>query len=84
MLVSYPCVFYYDAETNSYTAAIHDLDLFVEGDTVEEAFENAKKLLTSFLKYAKKFDEEINEPTPFEEVKKNNNNIVCLVDAQVN
>lgn len=83
MLVSYPCVFYYDADSNSYTAAIHDLELFAEGATVEEAFEQAKEVLTMFLKYAKKYDEEINEPTPFEEVKKDNKNIVCLVDAQI-
>lgn len=83
MLVSYPCVFYYDAESDCYTAAIHDLELFTEGNSVEEAFARAKELLISFLKYAKKFDEEVNEPTPFEEVKKNNNNIVCLVDANI-
>ena len=57
MLVSYPCVFYYDAESNSYTAAIHDLELFVEGTTVEEAFANAKEILVTYLDYAKKYDE---------------------------
>ncbi len=83
MVVSYPCVFYYDAETNSYTAAIHDLELFVEGNTVEEAFLRAKEILNTYIKYAKKYDEELNEPTSFDEVKKNNKNIVLLVDAQI-
>ncbi len=83
MLVSYPCVFYYDAESNSYTAAIHDLELFVEGSTVEEAFANAKEILTTYLKYAKKYDEDINDPTPFDVVKQGNKNTVLLVDAQI-
>ncbi len=83
MLVSYPCVFYYDAESNSYTAAIHDLELFVEGTTVEEAFANAKEILVTYLDYAKKYDEQVNEPTPFEEVKNGNKNTVLLVDAQI-
>ena len=83
MLVSYPCVFYYDAESNSYTAAIHDLELFVEGTTVEEAFANAKEILVTYLDYAKKYDEQVNEHTPFEEVKNGNKNTVLLVDAQI-
>ncbi len=83
MLVSYPCVFYYDAESNTYTAAIHDLELFVEGNTVEEAFARAKEMLATYIKYAKKFDEEISDPTPFEVVKKGNKNTVLLVDAQI-
>lgn len=83
MLISYPCVFYYDADSNSYTAAIHDLELFAEGDTVEEAFAQIKDVLTTYLKYAKKYDEPFNEPTPFDVVKKDNKNIVCLVDAQI-
>ena len=83
MLISYPCVFYYDEESNSYTGAIHDLELFAEGETVEEAFARIKEILTTYLKYAKKYDEPVNDPTPFEEVKKNNKNIVCLVDAQI-
>ena len=83
MIVSYPCVFYYDEESETYTAGIHDLELYAEGKTVEEAFKRAKETLATYLKYAKKFDEEVTEPTPFDEVKKNNKNIVCLVDVDV-
>ncbi len=83
MLVSYPCVFYYDAESNSYTAAIHDLELFVEGNTVEEAFARAKEILVTYLKYAKKYDEDVNDPTPFDEVKNDNKNTVLLIDAEI-
>ena len=83
MLVSYPCVFYYDAESNSYTAAIHDLELVVEGNTVEEAFARAKEILVTYLKYAKKYDEDVNDPTPFDEVKNDNKNTVLLIDAEI-
>lgn len=83
MIVSYPCVFYYDDESDTYTAAIHDLELFAEGKTVEEAFARAKDVLSTYLRYAKKLDEEIAEPTPFQEVQKGNKNIVCLVDVEV-
>jgi len=83
MIVSYPCVFYYDDESDTYTAAIHDLELFAEGKTVEEAFARAKDVLSTYLKYAKKYDEEVAEPTPFDVVKKESKNIVCLVDVDV-
>jgi len=82
-IVSYPAVFYYDKDSDSFTVAFHDLDIVTEGGTIEDAFLRAKEFLQTFMNYAKKYDEEIAKPSSFEEVKKNNKNIVFLVEAHL-
>jgi len=80
---SYPAVFYKDEDEDGFTVAFHDLSLFTEGKTVEEAFLRAKEFLTAYIKYSKKYDEEIPEASSFDDVSKDNKNLVFLIDAEV-
>ena len=82
-VVSYPAVFYYDKDEDLYTAAIHDLELYVDGKTVEEAFVRAKSFLQYFLTCSQKIDEDVIPPSSFEAVSKNNKNLVMLIDVEV-
>lgn len=78
----YPAVLYKDKETDEFTIAIHDLGIITEGKTVEDAFINARDHLTAMFECAVKFDCEIDAPSPFLKVwRENKENIVILVDA---
>ena len=45
----YPIILYFNEETNCYTVAFDDLDIYTEGDTVEEAFLKAKEFFGSLF-----------------------------------
>lgn len=86
----YPAVLYKDDErgTNSgwYTISIQDLGIVTEGETIVEAYIKAKEYLCATVDCAIKFDCEIEAPSDFEKVYRDNNkgkvrNIVLLVDA---
>ena len=78
----YPAVLYKDKESEAFTIAIHDLNIITEGKTVEDAFINAREHLTAMFECAIKFDCEIEAPSPFLKVwRENKENIVILVDA---
>ena len=78
----YPAVLYRDKEADAFTIAIHDLGIVTEGRTVEEAFVNAQEHLTAMFECAVKLDCEIDAPSPFIKIwKENRDNIVILVDA---
>lgn len=78
----YPAVLYKDEETGAYAIAIHDLDIYTDGQTVEEAFINARDHLTAIFECAVRLDCEIEAPSPFIKVwNANKENIVILVDA---
>ena len=86
----YPAVIYKDDErgtnTGWYTISIEDLGIVTEGETVVDAYIKAKEYLCAMVDCAIKFDCEIESPSDFEKVYKENNkgknkNIVLLVDA---
>lgn len=86
----YPAILYKDDEkgtnTGAYTIFIQDLGIVADGDTVEEAYIRGKAQLCSLVDCAIRCDSEIEAPTDFEIVYKENNNgkvknIVLLVDA---
>lgn len=78
----YPAVLYKDKEADAFTIAIHDLGIVTEGKTVEDAFVNARDHLTAMFECAVKLDCEIDAPSPFIKIwKENKENIVILVDA---
>ena len=78
----YPAVLYRDKDADAFTIAIHDLGIVTEGKTVEEAFVNAQEHLTAMFECAVKLDCEIDAPSPFIKIwKENRENIVILVDA---
>ncbi len=82
----YPAIVYKDDEkatnTGWYTITIKDLDIVTEGETVVDAYIKAKAILCAMVECAIKFDCEIESPTDFEKVyKQNKKDIVLLVDA---
>lgn len=86
----YPAVLYKDDEkgtnTGWYTISIQDLGIVTEGETIIDAYIKAKEYLCATVDCAIKFDCEIEAPSDFEKVYKDNNNgkvknIVLLVDA---
>ena len=67
----YPAVLTFDTEYYVYLISFYDLDLYTEGNTVEEAYLNAKSYLENYIACALKFNLEINPPSSFERLKKN-------------
>ena len=82
----YPAVVYKDEENNGYTIAIHDVGVFVDAETIVDAYIKAKEYLCAMVDCAIKFDCEIEAPSDFEKIYNDNNNgkvknIVLLIDA---
>ncbi|HIU06830.1 MAG TPA: hypothetical protein IAC46_04525 [Candidatus Onthoplasma faecigallinarum] len=78
----YPAIVYRDEEENGYTISIQDLGIVTEGETVVDAYIKAKQYLAAMVDCAIKFDCDIESPSEFEKVyKENKKNIVLLVDA---
>ena len=78
----YPAVLYRDNENDAFTIAIHDLGIVADGKTVEDAFFVAQEHLTAMFECASKLGCEIDAPSPFIKVwRDNKENIVILVDA---
>jgi predicted RNase H-like HicB family nuclease len=80
----YPAVLYLDKEYNSYAVALYDINVFTEGETVEDAFLKAKSFLCSYCECALKVNGFVDDATSYlDTVKKHKNDIVLLIDAQV-
>ena len=80
----YPAVVYKDEDNNGYTIAIHDVGVFVDAETIVDAYIKAKEYLCAMVDCAIKFDCEIETPSDFEKIyndKGKIKNIVLLVDA---
>lgn len=78
----YPIVLYFDNDASCYTVAFHDLDIFTEGDTVEEAFLKAKEFLEAYLDCSVEFNETPEAATEYLKVaKESGENIVLLIEA---
>ena len=86
----YPAIIYKDDErgtnTGWYTILIPDLNIVTDGETIVDAYIKAKEYLCATVDCAIKFDCEIEAPSEFEKIYKENNtgkskNIVLLVDA---
>ncbi len=80
----YPAVLYYDEENNNYAVAFNDLDIFTEGDSVEDAFKSAKDYLIAYLECSNHINNELENPTSYVVVKNQHQaDIVLLVDGEV-
>ncbi len=80
----YPAVLYHDEENNNYAVAFNDLDIFTEGETVEDAFKSAKEYLTAYLECANHIQSELDNPTSYIVVKSEHQaDIVLLVDGEL-
>lgn len=67
---TFPAIFYKDEENDSYTVAFADLDIFTEGETIEQAYESAKEFLQTYIKYSIKEYGEVEKASSFDDVKK--------------
>ena len=80
----YPAVLYYDEDNNNYAVAFNDLDIFTEGDSVEDAFKSAKEYLLAYLECSNHINNELETPTSYVVVKNNHqSDIVLLVDEEI-
>lgn len=80
----FPAVLYYDEDSSNYAVAFNDLDVFTEGETVEDAFRSAKDYLEAYIKFSMHLNNEIELATSYLVVRENHSNdIVLLVDADV-
>lgn len=80
----YPAVLYFDEENNNYALAFHDLDIFTEGNTVEDAFKSAKEYLFAYLKCCLHVNSEIDNASSYLVVKdEHKTEIVLLVDSEI-
>lgn len=80
----FPAVLYFDDENNNYAVAFHDLDIFTEGNTVEDAFKSAKDFLVAYIKCSQHINGEITDATNYIVVKnEHQTDIVLLVDAEI-
>lgn len=81
---TFPAIFYKDEENDSYTVAFADLDIFTEGETIEEAYDSAKEFLQAYIKYSLKEYGEIEQASSFDDVKKQHEKeTIMLVDVNV-
>ncbi|MCK9574415.1 MAG: type II toxin-antitoxin system HicB family antitoxin [Clostridia bacterium] len=79
----YPAILYLDEESKGYTIAFHDLQLFTEGDTVEESYERAREYLEIYSDCVLKYGGTMPDATKYlETAKKYKDNIVLLVDSK--
>ena len=80
----YPAVLYLDEKEQVYTIAFHDLQLFTEGESVEESYLRAKEYLGIYSECVLEHGDSMPDATKYKEAtKKYKNHIVLLVDARV-
>ena len=80
----YPAVIFVDDESGACVMAIYDLNLFTEGDSIEEAHKKMEELLAAHMSIALKNNLTFNDPTPFKDVVAQNPKQICiLVDAKL-
>lgn len=80
----YPAVLYYFEEENVYTTSFPDVDIYCEGDTVEDSFIKAKNFLQAYCICSLKLNNKMHSPTKYVDmIKKYPDNIVLLVDCFV-
>lgn len=81
----YPAVFF--ANEDEFQALIPDLNLTTAGISLEEAYILAKDYLRAYCTYAVKFDMEVENPSPFNDIKEKYQDdkkaVVLLIDAVV-
>ena len=76
---TYPAVIFYDNEEKAYIIAMFDLGLVTSGETVEQAHNNAREMLDSFLECAFAFDGDVPEPSSFDVVVQTHPKEICVL-----
>ncbi|MCL2587394.1 MAG: type II toxin-antitoxin system HicB family antitoxin [Firmicutes bacterium] len=67
---TYPVVFIHNEEGECYNAFLPDLGVFSIGDTMEEAYADAEKLITKYFQIATAEDFDFATPTSLEDITK--------------
>ena len=79
----YPAIFYYDEDYNNYAVAMPDVNIYTEGDSMEEAYKNAQDFLLSYLDCCQKLNQTPEKPTEFNKVVvSHKNETVMLVSVE--
>lgn len=82
--IVYPAVLYYYKDEDIYTVAFHDINLFTEGTTIEDAFIKSKPFLEAYCNCAMSVNGSLETPrTYLDTVKKYPKNIVLLIDTEI-
>lgn len=71
---TYPAVFYYDEEYNQYAVEFSDICIYAEGDTIEDAYQNAQEYLKKYLDCCDELGVEPNKPGTYNFVEQNHPN----------
>ena len=80
MQFTYPAVFYYDEEYEDYAVEFSDICIYAEGDTMEEAHQNAQNFLLAYLETCEDLKIAPNAPNSYEStIKDHPNGKVMLV-----
>lgn len=80
----YPAVLFYDKVEKKYTIAMFDIEVYAEGNTVEEAVGNAQLFLNKYVEIAAAHSIEIPIPTDFEQmIDMYPKNMVVLVESKL-
>lgn len=81
----YPAVFLKDPDTDQIQVCFTDLNIYTDGKNLNEAYMNAKNLLSVYFNYAVKYDVDFYAPSKPEKIleKCKNNEVVMLIDTIV-
>ncbi len=80
----FPAVFFQEEGESDYTVVFPDLNIYTDGKTLIEAFLFAKDYLKVYCTYAKKYEQEITNPTKLTDIINKFPKAICmLVDALV-
>lgn len=80
MQFTYPAVFYYDEEYEDYAVEFSDICIYAEGDTMEEAYQNAQNFLLAYLETCEDLKIAPNAPNSYDgTIKDHPNGKVMLV-----
>lgn len=81
----YPAVFYYDKEYNNYAVAFHDVNIYTEGDSIEDAYKNAQKFLLAYIECCKELGEAPEEASRYQDViEQHKNETVMIISVEYN
>ena len=80
----YPAIFIKDEEGH-YQVVFPDLDIYIDGDNLSQAYLYAKDLLRVYFTYALKYETDYAKPTQLEKIisKCKGNEVVMYVDAYI-
>lgn len=77
----YPAIFYFDKEYNNYAVAFPDVNIYTDGDTIEEAYKNAQKYLLSYIECCYELGQSPDKPSEYQTVVEDNKGQIVMLVA---